>query len=340
MRRWAFAPVSLAISLAIQSATPILTAQAPPIPGIELSARNDAVRDRMDAAARLAFPRYIEWLGPPPFDRIAVRDSGKPDAPGQMRVESQVAQEIARAWFMRINGHDAWKDGAAAYLQSRIVEQSFDRTFLLKAYRYDSACFFGCHVPWAFRSLPLSRWTAMSDPVALAFASLERELGWPTLQGAMRVAASGAVADPVIAMSDAAGRDLVPVFVAASSGMIDRTISGLSSEPGSCVNPCYRTLVSIAPAGAVPLPLLVRISFSDGKSIDAQWDGRREQLEFESAAPAVGARLDPDRVWLLDRNSLNNARVPPRDTNVPIAKWMARWIVWLQDAVLTQTFPV
>ena len=336
MRRWAHVA-----ALIIGSATPILTAQAPPIPAIELSASSDAVRDRMNAAARLATLRYAEWLGPPPFDRIAVRDSGKPDAPGQMRVESQVAQEIARAWFARINGHDAWKDGAAAYLQSRIVEQSFDRAFLLKAYRYNSACFFGCHVPWAFRSLPLSRWTALSDPVALAFASLERELGWPTLQGAMRVAASGAVADPVIAMSDATGRDLVPVFVDASSGaMIDRTISGLSLEPGSCANPCYRTLVSIAPAGAVPFPLLVRVSFSDGKSIEARWDGRRDQLEFESTAPAIGAQLDPDRVWLLDRNPLNNARVPPREPNVPVTKWMARWIVWLQDAVLTQTFPV
>ena len=157
----------------------------------------------------------------------------------------------------------------------------------------------------------------------------------------MRVAASGAAADPVTAMSAATGRDLAPVFADASSGgLIDRTISGLSSEPGSCASPCYRTLVSIAPAGAVPFPLLVRVSFSDGKSIDARWDGRRDQLEFESAAPAIGAELDPDRVWLLDRNPLNNARVPPRETNVPVTKWMARWIVWLQDAMLTQTFPV
>jgi hypothetical protein len=240
----------------------------------------------------------------------------------------------------RVDGHESWKDGAAVYLQSRVVEQLFDRTFLLKAYRYDGACFFGCAVPWSFRGLPLSRWTAVTDPVALAFASLERELGWPTLQGALRVAASGATADPVAAMSNATGRNLEPVFAAAAGGSaIDRTISALSSVPASCASPCYRTLVSIAPAGAVPWPLLVRVSFSDGTSIDARWDGRRDQLEFESAAPAIGAELDPDRVWLLDRNPLNNSRVPPRDTNVPIAKWLARWIMWLQDAVLTQTFP-
>jgi hypothetical protein len=226
-------------------------------------------------------------------------------------------------------------------LQSRIVEQLIDRQFFLKAYRYYGRCFVGCNLGWSNPSLPLDRWAGEGNPIARALASLERELGWPTLQGALRAAASGATADPIAAMSAATGRDLAPVFGEASSGeRVDRTITNLSSGPGSCASPCYRTLVSIAPTGAVPFPLLVRVSFSDGKSIDARWDGRRDQLEFESAAPAIGAELDPDRVWLLDRNPLNNARVPPRETNVPVAKWMARWIVWLQDAILTRTFPV
>ena len=33
-------------------------------------------------------------------------------------------EEIALAWLARVAANDAWKDGAAAYLQSRIVEQS------------------------------------------------------------------------------------------------------------------------------------------------------------------------------------------------------------------------
>jgi hypothetical protein len=350
MRRWALAPLSLAMALTIAPATPILTAQTPPIPGIELSASSDAVRDRMNAAARLATFRYAEWLGPPPFERLVIRDSFRSefdlqikswDSPGQMRIESRVAEDIALAWLARVTTNGAWKSGAAAYLQSRIVEQLFDQAFFLKAYRYDGACFFGCYLDWSFRSLPLSRWTAVKEPGARVFDTLERELGWPTLQGALRAAASGATTDPIAAMSAATGRDLAPLFAEASNGgLIDRTIATLSSEAGSCAGPCYRTLVSIAPAGAVPFPLLMRLSFSDGQSIDARWDGRRDQLEFESAAPAIGAELDPDRVWLLDRNLLNNARVPPRETNVPVIKWMARWIVWLQDAMLTQTFPV
>jgi hypothetical protein len=347
MRRWALAPLSLAIVLTIG---PALTAQSTPAITIELSEHGTAARARIDAAARLAMTSYADWLGPPPFERLVIRDSLPADiairirwweAPGQMWVESKVAEDIALAWLARVNTNNEWKDGAAAYLQSRIVEQLFDRQFFLKANRYSGRCFFGCYVGWSYRSLPLDRWGGQGNPMASALSSLERELGWPTLQGALRAAASGITADPIAAMSAATGRDLGPVFAAASSGeRVDRTIAKLSSEPGSCESPCYRTIVSIAPTGAVPFPLLVRVSFSDGKSIDARWDGRRDQLEFESAAPAIGAELDPERVWLLDRNPLNNARVPPRETNVPVVKWMARWIVWLQDAMLTHTFPV
>jgi hypothetical protein len=46
----------------------------------------------MNAAARLAALDYLEWLGPPPFDRVAIRDAGAADSPGQMQVEAQVAQ--------------------------------------------------------------------------------------------------------------------------------------------------------------------------------------------------------------------------------------------------------
>ncbi|HTH26382.1 MAG TPA: hypothetical protein VL919_14790 [Vicinamibacterales bacterium] len=342
MRRWALA-------LIIGSATPILTAQSPPTVTIELSERGNVARDRIDAAARLAMASYAAWLGPPPFERLGIRDSLPADVavrirwwegPGQMWVESKVAEDIALAWLGRVTTNNEWKYGAAAYLRSRIVEQLFDREFFLKAHRYDGTCFFGCYVGWSFRSLPLDRSAGGGNRMGAAFVALERELGWPTLQGALRAAASGLTTDPIAAMSAATGRDLAPVFAEASSGgLIDRAIS-MSSEAGSCASPCYRTLVSIAPAGAVPFPLLVRLSFSDGQSIDARWDGRRDRLEFESAAPAIGAELDPDRVWLLDRNLLNNARVPPRETNVPVTKWMARWIVWLQDAILTHTFPV
>ena len=256
------------------------------------------------------------------------------------RSPAVTAQTSPQIDFSRIAGHDSWKNGAAIYLQSRVDEERFDRTFFIKAYRHDSVCFFGCHVPWSFRSLPLSRSTAVTDPVARAFASLERELGWPALQGALSVAASGGNPDPIAAMSDATGRDLAPVFAAAQSGVgNDPAVTGFESKAASCATPCFHTQVSFAPAASVPFPLTLRVSFADGKEIETPWQGR-ERVTFESAAPAVAVRLDPNRVWLLDGNPLNNARLAQPATNVPIAKWVARWITWLQDAMLTQTFPV
>ncbi|MBY0493523.1 MAG: hypothetical protein K2Y23_04860 [Cyanobacteria bacterium] len=248
------------------------------------------------------------------------------------------AQTSPQIDLSRVAGHDAWKNGAAIYLQSRADEERFDRTFFIKGYRHDGVCVFGCHVTWTFRSLPLGRWTAVTDPVARTFATLERELGWPTLQGALSVAASGANPDPIAAMSDATGRDLAPVFAAATMPS-DPAITGVSSSSASCATPCFHTQVSLARGGPLPFPLPLRVSFADGKQIETAWQGR-DRVAFESAAPAVAVRLDPDRVWLLDRNPLNNARLEPKTTNVPIVKWAARWITWLQDAMLTRTFPV
>jgi hypothetical protein len=348
MRRWALA-------LIIGSATPILTAQSTPPVSIELSEHGGAERERIDAAARLAIASYAEWLGPPPFERLVIRDSlSVPadiairirwwEAPGQMWVESKVAEAIALAWLARVTTNDEWKHGAAAYLESRIVEQLFDRQFFLKAYRYNSTCFFGCYVGWSFRSLPLDRWTAMSNPVGRAFATLERELGWPTLQGALRVAAAEGGSDPIGVMSVATGRDLRPVFDAAARNPVDldHEIVSLESTPAtSCTAPCYRTVVGVRVDRVLPLPLTLRVAFADGQHIEMRFDGAGHgSFGFESPTPAVAAHLDPDHVFQLDRNLLNNARVPSRETNVPVTKWMARWIVWLQDAILTHTFPV
>lgn len=316
----------------------MLTAQTP---AITIHDSRAAVRDRIDAAARLSIASYTEWLGPAPFASVLIDDAlsdvpvypGLWDSRATMRIESQVAEGIARQWLMKITDHDAWKRGAAEYLQSRVVERLFNLAFLKAGYRYDSTCVFGCRVLWPHRSLAISRWPSLHDPIARAFASLERELGWPTLQGALRAAAAAGGGDPVAAMSAAAGRDLAPVFGAATSGaVIDHAVAGFTGTD-------TRTQISITARGPVPFPLVLRVEFADGQRLDLAWEGR-DRVAIESAARAVAARLDPDRAFLLDRNPFNNARVEPRQTNVPIAKWLARWMTWLQDAMLAHTFPV
>ena len=40
----------------------------------------------------------------------------------------------------------------------------------------------------------------------------------------------------------------------------------------------------------------------------------------------------------LDDNFLNNQIVPATATNAPVRKWMARWVVWMQNTVLAYGF--
>ena len=341
MRRWAFVPVSVAFAIGIATLA-VLSAQTA---AITIDVPNH-VRDRVDAAARLAVADYTEWLGPPPFDRLSIGDEDGVsvrvplwDSAATMTIESQVADGIARAWLARSKTNEPWVIGAAGYLQSRVVERLFNRVFMTAGHHYDASCFFNCHVRWPYRSLPLSRWQNPPNRMSAVFASLERELGWPMLQGALHAVATSGSSDPIGAMSAATGRDLKPMFDAAGLQSDPAVVSFTSAAATGCGSPCYRTHVSVASRGSVPLALRMRVSFADGREIETAWQGR-SRVTFESAAPAVAVRLDPDRVWLLDANPLNNARLEPRDTNVPISKWLARWITWLQDAMLTQTFPV
>ena len=59
-----------------------------------------------------------------------------------------------------------------------------------------------------------------------------------------------------------------------------------------------------------------------------------EIFEFEAPAIPLRARLDPDAVMLLDDNLLDQSKAPGASTNAPVWKWVARWVVWLQNVTL------
>ena len=86
--------------------------------------------------------------------------------------------------------------------------------------------------------------------------------------------------------------------------------------------------------------MAVRVTLANGAHAWARWDGRDETRTFRFRGPpaATAAHIDPQRVLVLDRNYLNNAIVTPSPTNVPVHKWMARWMVWMQNAALSFGF--
>lgn len=320
-------------------------------------------------------------------------------APELMEIEMQVAYGVARRYWHA--GAEASRanlaDGLSWYLQSRIVEHLFNIGFSRPAHSADGIRLFGGHVSWAFPSLLSSRAsrgvgrnvflrghasgdvggpapfeprlapgiTAATVRSALAFATLERLIGWPVLQSAL----SELAREPDVPLtasrvggvvSAVAGRDLAWFFEAAfdSAIRIDYGIESFESVPagGCATTPCFHARVDIVRKGdgrftgtsQPPLGpydagdgIRLLVTFEGGQRASATWDGRaeRRRVEFETSAAIASAHLNPDGTLLLDPTPFDHARYATPQSNVPILKWAARWAVWLQHAMLTVAMP-
>jgi len=91
-------------------------------------------------------------------------------------------------------------------------------------------------------------------------------------------------------------------------------------------------------AGVFPVDVLV--TFGNGEQARESWDGRARWHAFTFVRPvkAVSAQVDPERVLLLDTNYTNNSRVMQPATEAAATKWSLRWMVWLQDLMMTYAF--
>lgn len=191
--------------------------------------------------------------------------------------------------------------------------------------------------------------------VAHAFGSLERIAGWPRLAGALRVLASARVAstaDAVQVIGGALGQDVSWLFAPVLEPLPVWSYAVDSIAVESCEpQPCVRTRVNVTRLGSATFAgrreprtgpfdsgdaLQVRVGFADGQSATAHWDGRDQARAFTFEAPAapVEARLDPASMMLVDDNWLDQARRVNGATNVPVTKWVSRWLIWLQQAML------
>lgn len=379
---------------AMLGAWPAIAVRQPLAPAgveVDLASAPEGYQARVEQAAAESLRLYGDWLGVGlPRLRFAATGEASSAAPGvidfalpwrspgpAMEVEAHVAYEIARQYWTEARDRPEIARGLAWYLQSRTVEYLFNLLYASPGYSTEVVRFFGNSVPWAIPSLRVSRWQAVTGTagarhlpaqvdsgvlrVATAFASLERLLSWPVLQGALAVLA----AHPTVpltpghvsqTMGAAAGRDLTWFVAEAldSTQRIDYRLDDLASAPdsGACPSPCYRTRVTVrrlgngvfsgtsrAPLGPFEAGhgIELRVVFADERSVVAHWDGRDPErlFEFHSAAPAAVAQLDPDGVLLLDPTPLDHTLRSDPGTNVPVAKWLVRWGTWLQHAMLT-----
>ena len=231
---------------------------------------------------------------------------------------------------------DAILDGFAFYLQTRVAERQFDRTYFRIAHSYVSQPYFGGHLIWRFPTLWISRHAAARrNRYGAAFETLDRWLGTPALQSAMYEVAhlpkDRLTADTIVTtISNAAGQDVSWAFAAATTD-VNYAVDAIAGKS-----------VTVSRRGDLQLPrtaLMLKVAFADGSSTMTAWDGRDQSHTFQFAGPSpiVAAYLDPDRIVAFD-NHLDNSIVAPAPTNVPVRKWAARWMVWLQHTMLSYGF--
>ena len=282
----------------------------------------------------------------------------------------------------------AWMDeGFNTFSTSRVLAEAFEPRYLVRRY-------FGGFVPWVFRDLPVSRdrgnrsvveyrlgpgadaqdvpswqyWPGTAGPTtyhktALWLHTLERMLGWPTLQRILSAYFQrGSFRHPTpedffAVANEVSGRDLTGFFDQAhrSSAEFDYGVGDFRSGPAGgrgyegtppafreqpAAGTAYRTTVVARRFGDGVFPIDVRVVFENNEEVRWQWDGRARWKVFEVDKPvrAVRADVDPDRILMLDVNRTNNSAVSSPAASRAARKWSLVWLIWLQDHLLTYGF--
>ena len=273
-------------------------------------------------------------------------------------------------WYGVVGSNEfehAWMDeGINEFSEARVNEAAFTPNYVVRRY-------FGGFIPWVFRDIRVTRhmdeglanytlqaesdaeatpsfryWPSTGVNItyyktALWLHTLERLLGWPTLQRSMSTYFDRwkfrhpQPSDFFKAVSEGAGRDMTSFFdeVYRSSNTFDYGVQQLTSAGAGTDR--FRTTVVARRFGEATFPVDVVTTFEDGSQKTEHWDGidRRVIYVYDGASRARSVQVDPQRILLLDVNYTNNSRtLEPRASEASL-KWSLRWMAWLQDALLT-----
>ncbi len=198
---------------------------------------------------------------------------------------------------------------------------------------------------------------------ALWLHTLERMLGWDTLQRILSTYFDRwkfrhpRPEDFFAVANEVSGRDLTWFFdqVHRSSNVFDYgverfvserlAVQGLDDGPQPSfgnreAEGTYRTTLVVRRFGEATFPVTVVTTFADGQQLTETWDGidRWRLYTYDRPSRAANVVIDPERTLLLDINYTNNsASIAPRGSRAA-SKWSLKWMVWLQDLMLTWGF--
>jgi hypothetical protein len=323
------------------------------------------------------FTAGTRWLAP--------RQSNSPEA-------VTVHEAGHQFWYAIVGNNEfehAWLDeGLNTFSEERVQSIAFQPNYRVER-------FFGGFIPWQFRDIPLHRATdgnglngyrpaaESDDPstptfrywpgthaqityskTALWLHTLERLLGWDTLQRIMstffeRWKFRHPRPDDFFAVvNEVSGQDLTWFFdqVYRSSNVFDYGVLRVQSEAFSrrgyddskpepsvqerTESGTFRTTVVVRRHGEAFFPVDVLTTFANGEQVRERWGGRERwrTYTYDRGARATSVQVDPDRVLLLDVNYTNNSWTRDSRADRAAQKWSLKWMVWLQDLLLTSAF--
>ncbi len=218
-----------------------------------------------------------------------------------------------------------------------------------------------------YRYFPATASNITYSKTALWLSTLERHLGWETVQRILatffeRYSFRHPTAEDFFAVAnEVSGQDLGWFFdqVYRSSDSFDYAVQSVWSKPlavegwvqdgdAFVLRPpsedesptSYRTEVVVRRNGGARFPVDVLLRFEDGSEARHSWDGQDRWKLFveEREAKLEYASVDPERVLLLDLHPTNNSRLREPKAKLPARKWASKWTIWLQDFFQTFTF--
>ncbi len=215
--------------------------------------------------------------------------------------------------------------------------------------------------PWKFRS-SASYGAHVYSKTALALATLERLIGTPTMNRALRLYADRwrfrhpKTADFVAAVNDATGQDWRWFFdrTLFSSGAVDYAVEDATSEPATPPRGLFESegrlvekplaaraaargwdsVVTVARRGEVAMPVEISLRFEGGHTYRSRWNGeaRWKRFRVERGPKLVEAVVDPAEKVVLDVDRTNNGRLVMPDPRAA-SRWTSRAVFWMQNLV-------
>jgi hypothetical protein len=199
---------------------------------------------------------------------------------------------------------------------------------------------------------------SLAGKTLLTLSTVERWLGTPVFDGVLAAFARSSRTQPPTlerfadVASASSGQNLSWLLDQALGGpaTFDYAVTDFSSVSNADGRFDTRVVVSRLGAGVFSgassprvgpyesgRGITMAVVFADGeRAIDA-WDGRDERkvFEYRSASRAQSATVDPDRKLLLDINQTNNSLTMSPRSAVAATRWAARWMLWLEHALLS-----